>query len=922
MNGIEEEAREVLKWIEGVEDGVPRSSFNNMPEEGELWYIVSMKWLDKWKQFMGLKERAGEVEMTPVDNSDLLEENPKHLTTQAEKVLREGLEIGSDYEILPPKAWKYFKEKFGVLGDCEIKRKSIAINDLETQVEVNLKPIQVGFCLKEHKIEEGTAKVMFVSHKASVRDTSTKIRRIMREKLGKEISQQHIRLWKLNTTYSLEDLKKTVKTSNVVFPGSLLYESSSLEEAEVADSDILVAELKSDFSPWTFIQKSSKRCENCWKREMANSITCDCGKNDYCSTKCMRQDSKYHSCGKSVLSYSNNNRSPYLTREAAPTFYERTPSSRMGLCGLQNLGNTCYMNSGLQCLSNTYELTEHFLSGAFKEEINTDNALGTGGQLVSAYAQLINEMWYGTSEFLSPWKFKRALGTFARQFSGYQQHDSQEAISFLLDFIHEDLNRVKKKPYIEELKTEGMTEEQMANVFWEAHIARNQSIIVDLMYGQYRSELTCPNCQGVSLAFDPFMMLTLPIPTKQQTSIEVTFVPADLLNSPVKLKLLVNRNYTAEDIKAQISEMFEVSNDKLELVSVVNYSFEPLKTTENNYNLYAYEVPDLGPNETVVILEQAKESAYFSISQKSGVAQPRLVKVSESQTLQELYFTVFSSLMAIVCPEDLDKVQEKFRENFPSIFGNSNDQLFTLNFVNPNRRKGYSSYYYKPTSPCMLCEKSSCTNCSVPYTEELLGSYFEKCKQLNKNLKLEIVWPKETQKALLSKLSKVEEHESVKRIDKLLAEQKGAKVTLYDCLEYFSSPEQLDEKNTTFCPKCKDHVRGTKKMDIYKLPKVLIIHLKRFKQSGYYSSRNNKVVEFPIEGLEMDRFTLAGGGVYDLCGVTNHYGSMSFGHYTAYVWSPHKEKWFYFDDSNVSPVRETSQIVSQASYVLFYKRRN
>lgn len=45
--------------------------------------------------------------------------------------------------------------------------------------------------------------------------------------------------------------------------------------------------------------------------------------------------------------------------------------------------------------------------------------------------------------------FQTQVGRFAPQFSGYQQQDSQELLAFLLDGLHEDLNRVKKKPYLE-----------------------------------------------------------------------------------------------------------------------------------------------------------------------------------------------------------------------------------------------------------------------------------------------------------------------------------------------------------------------------------------------------------------------------------------------------------------------------------------
>lgn len=67
--------------------------------------------------------------------------------------------------------------------------------------------------------------------------------------------------------------------------------------------------------------------------------------------------------------------------------------ARCGITGLQNLGNTCFMNSGLQCLSNTTELTKYFLFGHYKQDINKKNPLGMGGRLATAYAELIRDMW-------------------------------------------------------------------------------------------------------------------------------------------------------------------------------------------------------------------------------------------------------------------------------------------------------------------------------------------------------------------------------------------------------------------------------------------------------------------------------------------------------------------------------------------------
>ena len=72
-------------------------------------------------------------------------------------------------------------------------------------------------------------------------------------------------------------------------------------------------------------------------------------------------------------------------------------NSIMGLCGLRNLGNTCYMNAGLQCLSHTVSLKNYFLDKKFEKEINTQNILGSKGRLVKAFGSLIHELWYGTN---------------------------------------------------------------------------------------------------------------------------------------------------------------------------------------------------------------------------------------------------------------------------------------------------------------------------------------------------------------------------------------------------------------------------------------------------------------------------------------------------------------------------------------------
>jgi hypothetical protein len=160
------------------------------------------------------------------------------------------------------------------------------------------------------------------------------------------------------------------------------------------------------------------------------------------------------------------------------------------------------------------------------------------------------------------------------------------------------------------------------------------------------------------------------------------------------------------------------------------------------------------------------------------------------------------------------------------------------------------------------------------------------------------------------------------------------------CIQSLTTPETLEETEMWYCNVCKQHKQATKKFDLWKLPDILIIHLKRFSSSGtadpfasaytryggYGMSRAPRVskidakVEFPLEGLDLSQYTGDSKDVYDLYAVSNHYGSMGGGHYTAFAKNLIDRQWYELDDSRAKAIN-SSAVVTKAAFVLFYARR-
>ncbi|KAJ2999068.1 hypothetical protein NUW58_g112 [Xylaria curta] len=165
----------------------------------------------------------------------------------------------------------------------------------------------------------------------------------------------------------------------------------------------------------------------------------------------------------------------------------------------------------------------------------------------------------------------------------------------------------------------------------------------------------------------------------------------------------------------------------------------------------------------------------------------------------------------------------------------------------------------------------------------------------------------------------------LERIQEARAKRRKHGLTLDECLDEFERDEVLSEQDMWYCPRCKEHRRASKKLDLWKTPDILIIHLKRFSSSGYRRDKLETLVEFPTENLDITSRVLqreeGKQEIYDLIGVDCHYGGLGGGHYTAYAKNFIDERWYSYNDSSVSQTT-TERIVDSSAYMLFYRRRS
>lgn len=194
----------------------------------------------------------------------------------------------------------------------------------------------------------------------------------------------------------------------------------------------------------------------------------------------------------------------YITKYEFPI-----ESTSDGSSTLINMGNTCFLNSALQCLFHTEPLRDYFLSKKYLQDTHLESGAGLKYELGRQFIKLLIGMWEDEC-IVEPVSFYNTLTKCVHRFHGYQQHDSHECLVFILDLLHESIatdgSRVKISKNIYDISRKPYET-------WNKFLQHNKdSMITNEFYGLQQTLLKCLSCQTLFPKYDPYCYLSLSFP--------------------------------------------------------------------------------------------------------------------------------------------------------------------------------------------------------------------------------------------------------------------------------------------------------------------------------------------------------------------------------------------------------------------------
>ena len=350
--------------------------------------------------------------------------------------------------------------------------------------------------------------------------------------------------------------------------------------------------------------------------------------NEFFKSEKAKEDSKKKQKDKQNLSQNNNNNNynfidfPNINNninknnEKGEKFIETTSElkvlqaikdyQRPPLIGLQNIGATCFMNSTLQCLSQTKGLTNYFLKDSNISHIINNNIARLNPreyQLAPVYHELIQNLWrLDGQKYYAPYNFMKRVNDMNPLFKKGEAGDAKDFIIFVLEQMHKELNKSLKIKKINEGATLNQYDKNNTLMNFFNEFTENTSIISDLFFGFNETTNICLYCKNY------YRGVNYPI-CYNYGIFNVLIFPLEEVKNMKNNNMMMNLNnfYQGPSNVVNIDDCF-IYNQKTDLFTGENKNYCNLckQLAESHYTSKIY----VSPNILILILNRGKNNIY------------------------------------------------------------------------------------------------------------------------------------------------------------------------------------------------------------------------------------------------------------------------------------------------------------------------